>query len=83
MAAGIERKYYVFAVRAFTDITATILVPAVVVLVLRYVVGVEGTGFYVALVVAFVVSAVVLWRKMKTYGEAFTQLADRDGSARR
>lgn len=86
MGAGIERKYYVFALRAFSDITATIVVPAVLVVVLRYAAHITGTLFYVLLAVAFVGTALILRRKMKLYGDAFEQLnqaSGGDGSPRR
>lgn len=83
MGAGNERKYYVFAIRAFSDITATILVPVAVVLALKYVAHINGTWFYVLLVASFIFSAIALWRKVKVYAAAYDKLltSDRSSSA--
>lgn len=85
MGAGLERKYYVFALRAFSDVTATIVLPAAVVLVLKHVAHVNGIAFYALLTIAFIGTAITLWRKMKMYGAAYEQLnqaSDRNGSTR-
>lgn len=84
MGAGNERKYYVFALRVFSDITATIMVPVAVVLTLKYVAHINGTWFYVLLGGSFLATAWALWRKMKDYAAAYDKLitSDRDGGAR-
>lgn len=84
MARGIERKYYVFAFRAFADITATVLVPAVAMLILRSVAGLGTTAFFLLLAAALLGTMVVLFRKIKRYGSAYQQLianAPRRGGA--
>lgn len=83
MGTGLERKYYVFALRALSDITATIFLPVAVVLVCKYLLHIEGPLFYVLLGLAFAGTTLVLWRKIKIYGERFEKLSSGNGSARR
>lgn len=81
MAAGLDGKYYVFALRAFTDITATIVVPAIVVLFLKTFTRMSSAVFALLLVATFVATAVVLYRKIIRYGSAFQKLNDASGSS--
>lgn len=73
-------KYYVFALRAAADITATILVPAVVAALLgKYLDAHFGGGkaFFIALLIASALLTVWgLVTKVRTYGEAFKKLVE-------
>ncbi|MBI1908006.1 hypothetical protein HYS28_01135 [Candidatus Uhrbacteria bacterium] len=77
-------KYYVFALRAMADLTATIFVPAVVAALLgRFLDGRYGTGrawFIGLLACTFVLTVFILIRKVRSYGRAYQKLFDKQGS---
>lgn len=83
MGTGIERKYYLFALRVLYDTTAIILLPVAAVLICRFLFHVRGPLLYLLLVAAFVGTIITFWRKTKTYGEEFEKLSGGNGSARR
>jgi len=68
------RKYYVFAAKAAGDILATILVPGLLVLVLKYAFHLPYSMFLGLLIVALIFTAMVLWKKITDYGRAYDQL---------
>ncbi|MCR4312326.1 MAG: hypothetical protein NUV56_03510 [Candidatus Uhrbacteria bacterium] len=82
--------YYRFAFRAMADISGTILVPAIVALLVGKWLDArllaQGLATYGILALAFVLTAVVLVKKIRSYGEAYRKLIDsehaRDGSPR-
>ncbi len=78
MADTEMRKYYLFAVKAFSDILGTILVPAVLALVLKYLLDPSPLVFLLLLGVTFVLTAILLVRKIKNYGRSFQQLNGED-----
>jgi hypothetical protein len=82
--------YLRFALRAATDITVTILVPAILAGFLGKVLsGRLGSGrivLVVCLLLAFVATAFILVKKVRTYAKEYQHLIDasvRHGSARR
>lgn len=79
MGAASERKYYLFALRAFSGILGIIALPAVIAVLVKYLLQLDKRTFFVTLVVAFVLSAVVLVRKIKQYGQEFQKLVDERG----
>lgn len=68
------RKYYVFAMRAFADVLGTILVPAVAAVVIKNVFHLPYSIFLVLIILAFVLTAFVLTKKINQYGRSFQQL---------
>jgi hypothetical protein len=74
MAGDDVRKYYVFAARAAGDILGTILVPPGVALVLKYAFHLPYTIFLALLVIALILTALVLAKKIPEYGRSFQQL---------
>lgn len=74
MGSGFERKYYVFALRAFSDITGTVLVPPVAILTLRDIAHLSTAPFVLLLIFTFIGTAIALFRKIKRYGSAYQQL---------
>lgn len=68
------RKYYVFAARAAGDILGTILVPAGIALGLKYAFHLPYTIFLALLVLALILTAIVLAKKIVQYGRSFQQL---------
>jgi hypothetical protein len=74
MAGDDVRKYYVFALRAFADVLGTILVPAAAAVVLKYALHLPYSIFLAFLILAFILTAVVLAKKISQYGRSFQQL---------
>ncbi|MFA5946799.1 MAG: hypothetical protein WC813_02130 [Patescibacteria group bacterium] len=74
MAGDDVRKYYVFALRAFADVLGTILVPAVAAVVIKNAFHLPTTIFLALLVAAFILTALVLAKKISQYGRSFQQL---------
>lgn len=79
-----QGTYIVFALGAAADMTATILVPAIVAAVAGKFLDARlatGKSFYIALLMTAAI--LTLWRvvkKVRTYGEAFKELVDESGS---
>lgn len=76
MAGDDVRKYYVFAFRAFADVLGTILVPAVAAVVMKNVLHLPYSIFLAILILAMVLTAVVLAKKITQYGRSFQKLTD-------
>ena len=83
-----QGKYYVLALRAAADITATIFVPAVAAAIAGRALDAQyGTGkrfFAVLLALAFILTMFILIRKVRSYGRAYQKLTAEpgDGAAR-
>lgn len=78
MAEDGVRKYYVFALKAFADVLGTILVPALTALGIRYACKLPDGIFLAILGGVFVLTAVVLAKKIRSYGRSFQQLTESD-----
>ncbi len=80
-----QAKYYVFALRAATDITGTILVPAVLAAFAgQYLDNRYGTGkafLAILLIVSFLFTIIALIRKVRTYGNAYQKLIGESGDS--
>jgi glucan phosphoethanolaminetransferase (alkaline phosphatase superfamily) len=79
MAEKDLREYYLFAMKAMADITGTILVPGLLAVLLRYAyedLVYEQLIFFISLVVVFLVSMVVVVKKVQRYGEEYKKLTD-------
>lgn len=80
-------KYYVLALRAAADITGTIFIPALLAafagrrLDAHYDSG--KTFFALLLILAFILTIVILIRKVRSYGRAYQKLTSEpsDGAA--
>lgn len=79
-----QGKYIVFALRAAADMTATILVPAVVAAVAGEHLDARlatGRAFFIALLVAAALLTIwTLTKKARRYGEAFKKLVGEPGN---
>jgi hypothetical protein len=76
---GDLRNYYVFAIKASADLLGTILVPAVTAVLARYLyqdISNERVIFFISLAVAFILSSIVVVRKVQSYGKVYKELAD-------
>lgn len=82
MADGEMRKYYLFAFRAFGDTLATILIPAFVALGLKYWLHLNQAVFLILLAVTFLMTSIVLVRKIRSYGRSFQQLSSSQDESR-
>lgn len=73
-------KYYAFAAKAMGDITLTIAAPAVLAAILgRWLDQHFATGkllFIILLSVAFVLTIMILPRKIRQYGQAYQKLTN-------
>ncbi len=73
-------KYYAFAMKAMGDITLTIAAPAVLAAILGHYLDQHfGTGkllFIVLLALAFVLTIMILPRKIRQYGQAYQKLTN-------
>jgi F0F1-type ATP synthase assembly protein I len=78
MASDDIWKYYVFAVKALGDILSSILLPALFVLLLKYLFHFTNTVFVILLILSLVLTAVVVFRKITAYGRSFQQLGGKD-----
>lgn len=77
MAENDMRKYYLFALKAATDITATIIVPGLLTVLLRVTydqLAYAQLVFYISLLVVFVLSMVLVVKKIQRYGEEYKKL---------
>ncbi|HCC83763.1 TPA: hypothetical protein DEP96_02855 [Candidatus Uhrbacteria bacterium] len=73
-------KYYAFAAKVMGDITVTIAAPAVLAAILgRFLDTRFQTGrllFIILLVLAFVLTIMILPRKIRQYGQAYQKLTN-------
>lgn len=77
MAENDIRKYYLFALKAATDITATIIVPGLLAVLLRATydqLAFAQLVFYISLLVVFVLSMILVVKKIQRYGEEYKKL---------
>ncbi len=74
MAIDNVGKYCLLAMKAFADVLATILVPAVTAALLKYLLHLSTPLFALVLGAAFLFTAVVLVRKINSYGKAYRKL---------
>jgi len=74
MAIDNVRKYYLLAMKAFADVLATILVPAVIAALLKFLLHLSTPIFALVLGATFLFTAVVLVRKINSYGQAYRKL---------
>lgn len=82
MASESMGKYYAFAMKAFGNILATILLPVIVAVIIKTVAHLSTTLFFIILSITFVLSAIVLVKKIKTYGRAFAKLDEGESELR-
>ncbi len=83
MAGNDVRPYYFFALKAMTDITGTIFVPAVAALLLRQLYDhlvYEAFIFFASLLVVLVLTMWVIVKKVQRYGEEYKKLTSSPGS---
>jgi hypothetical protein len=76
MASDDIWKYYTFAAKAAADVFGTILVPAIVAVILKFVFSLSNPVFYLLLALAFILSGLALYRKIKQYGRSYQQLTE-------
>lgn len=77
MAENDLRRYYLFALKAMTDITGTIVVPGVLAMLLRSVyrqLPYEQLLFFISLLVVFCLSMILVVKKIQRYGEEYKKL---------
>jgi hypothetical protein len=77
MAGNDLRQYYLFAMKAMADITGTILVPGLLAVLLRYAydgLAYEQVIFFISLLVVFLLSMVMVVKKVQRYGEEYKKL---------
>lgn len=79
MAENDLRAYYLFAMKAMADITGTVLVPGVLMILLRHAydnLAYEQLIFFISLAVVFVLSMLMVVKKVHRYGEEYKKLTD-------
>ena len=79
MAQNNLRDLYVFALKAMTEITGIILLPALAALALKTVYAdlpYAKILFPISLAIAFVLSMAVVVRKIQSYGQEYKKLTD-------
>lgn len=79
MAENNLRTYYLFAMKAMADILGTILVPAVMAAFLRSIydhLAYEQLIFFISLAVVFVLSMLMVVKKVQRYGAEYKKLTD-------
>jgi len=71
------RVHYVFAMRAMAGITGTLLIPAFLAVLLRSVydhLAYEQLIFFISLGVVFILSMIMVVKKVQRYGEEYKKL---------
>jgi hypothetical protein len=79
MAGNDMRQYYLFAMKAMADITGTIFVPGLLAVGLRYIyhdLAYEQLIFFISLGIGFVLSMIMVVKKVQRYGEEYKKLTD-------
>ena len=77
MAENDLRRYYLFAFKAATDITGTIIIPGVLAVILRstyHQLAYAQVIFFLSLLVVFVLSMILVVKKIQRYGEEYKKL---------
>lgn len=77
MAGNDLRPYYFFALKAMTDITGTIFIPALLALVLRRLydhLAYAEIIFFASLIVILVLTMLMVVKKVQRYGEEYKKL---------